>query len=117
MTGIKKIAVVLNGFVHDFMTGYWLSALITIHLLHRFREQAPQVAGMLAQMERFFFWNSVAGAVVIFATGGMRSFTYVDNFYGPEAEKTRRRMLIAKHVALFAVVGAGSYWGYCTAFS
>lgn len=116
MDSFKKIAVVLNGFIHDFTTGYWLSALIAIHLLHGFREEAPQVAGMLSQIERFFFWNSVAAAVVIFATGGMRSFTYVDNFYGPEAEKTRRRMLVIKHVVLFVIVGGGSYWGYCTAF-
>ncbi|MBJ6752221.1 hypothetical protein [Geomonas anaerohicana] len=117
MDRVKKIAVVFNGFIHDFMTGYWLSALIAIHLLHGYRLEAQQLAGTLAQIERFFFWNSIGAAVAIFATGGMRSFTYVDNFYGAETERTRRRMLVIKHVVLFVVVGGGSYWGYCTAFS
>jgi uncharacterized membrane protein len=114
---IKKIAIVLNGFVHDFATGYWLSDLIAIYLLHGYRAGAPELVTTLSSIERFFFWNCVAAGITIFATGGMRTFTYVDNFYGPEAEKTRRKMLIIKHVLLFAIVGGGSWWAYCTAFS
>ena len=117
MGTIKKAAIVLNGFIHDFATGYWLSDLIAIYLLHSFRAGSPALAATLPGIERFFFWNAVAAALTIFATGGMRSFTYVDNFYGPEAEATRRKMLIIKHVLLLAVVGSGSYWAYCTAFS
>ncbi|GFO53617.1 hypothetical protein GMSM_06240 [Geomonas sp. Red276] len=116
METIKKVLIVLNGFIHDFATGYWLSALIAIYLLHGYRIQAKAGAGFLADIERFFFWNAVGAAVCIFATGGMRSFTYVNNFYGPEAEATRRKMLIAKHVILFVIVGGGTWWGYCTAF-
>lgn len=114
MDSIRKAAVVLNGFIHDFATGYWLSALIAIYLLHGFRGEAP--AEVLGSIERFFFWHSVAAAVTIFATGGMRTFTYVNNFYGPEAEQTRRRMLVIKHVLLLFVIGGGSYWAYRTAF-
>jgi len=114
---LKKITIVLNGFIHDFATGYWLSDLIAIYLLHGYRAGQPALAGTLAAIERFFFWNAVAAAVVIFATGGMRSFTYVDNFYGPEAEATRRKMLIIKHIVLFVIVGGGLWWGYLTAFS
>jgi len=117
MNSFKKGAVVLNGFVHDFATGYWLSDLIAIYLLHGFRAESPALSGMLGSIERFFFWNSVAAALTIFATGGMRTFTYVDNFYGPEAEQTRRRMLVTKHVLLFVIIGSGSYWGYLMAFS
>ena len=109
---LKKIAVVLNGFIHDFATGYWLSALIAIYLLHGFRGSSAEVSAILAGIERFFFWNTVGAAAAIFATGGMRSFTYVNNFYGPEAERTRRRMLVIKHVLLVVVVGCGSYFGY-----
>jgi uncharacterized membrane protein len=117
MEGIKKIAIVLNGFIHDFATGYWLSDLIAIYLLHGYRTGEPALAGTLGSIERFFFWNAIGAAVTIFATGGMRSFTYVDNFYGPEAEATRRKMLIIKHILLLAIVGSGSYWAYCTAYS
>ncbi len=117
MDSIKKAAIVLNGFIHDFATGYWLSALIAIYLLHGFRGGVPEVTAILSGIERFFFWNTVGAAAAIFATGGMRSFTYVNNFYGPEAERTRRRMLVIKHVLLLLVVGAGSYWGYSLSFS
>ena len=113
---IKKAAIVLNGFIHDFATGYWLSAMIAIYLLHRFQGNYPGVAGLLGTIERFFFWNTIGAVVVIFASGGMRTFTYVDNFYGPEAEKTRRRMLVMKHIILIAVFSAGGYWAYTMAF-
>ena len=117
MDSIKKAAVVLNGFIHDFATGYWLSALIAIYLLHGFRGESAALSAILGSIERFFFWNSVAAALTIFATGGMRTFTYVDNFSGPEAEQTRRRMLVIKHVLLIGIIGVGSYWAYCMAFS
>jgi uncharacterized membrane protein len=113
---IKKVAIVLNGFIHDFATGYWLSGMIAIYLLHRFQGEYPAVADLLGIIERFFFWNTMAAAVVIFATGGMRTFTYVDNFYGAEAEKVRRRMLVVKHVVLIALFAAGGYWAYTMAF-
>lgn len=114
---IIKGAVVLNGFVHDFATGYWLAAMIAIHLLHRFQQEYPAVAAILGRIERFFFWNTIAAVVIIFATGGMRTFTYVDNFYGADVEKTRRRLLIAKHVILIALFAAGGFWAYIRAFS
>jgi putative copper export protein len=112
MQGIKKVAIVLNGFIHDFATGYWLSALIAIYLLRRFQLESPALSVALTSIERFFFWNCVGAAVAIFATGGMRTFTYVDNFFGPEVERIRRKMLIVKHVVLLAVIGSGIYWGY-----
>jgi uncharacterized membrane protein len=74
------------------------------------------VADLLGRIERFFFWNTIGAVIVIFATGGMRTFTYVDNFYGPEAEKTRRRMLVVKHVVLIALFAAGGFWAYTAAF-
>jgi uncharacterized membrane protein len=117
MERLRKAAVVLNGFIHDFATGYWLAAMITILFLHRFRESNPAVAVLLNRIEQFFFWNTIAAVFVIFATGGMRTFTYVDNFYGPEAERTRRRMLVSKHFVLIAVFAAGGLWAYAMAFN
>ena len=113
---IRKPLVVLNGFVHDFMTGYWLSALIVIRFLDRYQKDFPPVAELLGRMEHFFFWNSVAATVVILATGAGRTFTYVDEVYGAAAEKTRRRMLIIKHVVLLAVFGAGTWYAYLLTF-
>ena len=116
METLKKALTVLNGFIHDFATGYWLSAMIAIGFLHRFQSEYPATASVLGVMERFFFWNSVGAVVVIFATGGMRTFTYVDNVFGPEAERVRRRMLIFKHVVLIAIFAIGGYWAYLRSF-
>jgi uncharacterized membrane protein len=116
MATIKKTAIVLNGFIHDFAAGYWLSAMLAIFFLHDFQTSYPSVADLLGTIERFFFWNTIGAVVVIFATGGMRTFTYVDNFFGPEAEKVRRRMLIAKHIVLIAIFTAGGWWAYLRSF-
>jgi uncharacterized membrane protein len=113
---IKKIAVVLNGFVHDFASGYWLSSMIAIKFLEHFQVQYPALSLPLNGLQRFFFWNTVGAVVVIFATGSARTFTYVDNFYGADNERTRRKMLILKHVILFIIFGAGGYWAYLKTF-
>ena len=110
---LKKSAVVFNGFLHDFAAGYWLAALVAIAVLHRFHLQYPALIELLNRIERLFFWQSVGAMVIILATGAGRTFTYVDNWYGPDAERVRRRMLIIKHVVLFAFFGAGYliFWG------
>jgi uncharacterized membrane protein len=110
---LKKLAVVLNGFIHDFAAGYWLAAIITIVLLHRSHLQNVALTGIVNPLERFFFWQSVAAMILILATGAGRTFTYVENWYGVDAEKARRRMLIIKHVILFAAFGTGYLfvWG------
>jgi uncharacterized membrane protein len=113
---IKRAAIVLNGFIHDFTTGYWVAALLALYFLHGFQGRLPALAAELGIVERFFFWNSAGAVVVILATGGMRGFNYVDNIYGPEVERTRRRMLVIKHIVLLALFAAGEYWAYCAAF-
>lgn len=104
---IKKSAIVLNGFIHDFAAGYWLAAIVAIVVLHREHGGRPEVIGILNGIEHLFFWQSVAAMVFILVTGAGRTFTYVDNWYGEDAERVRRRMLMAKHLILFAVFGAG----------
>lgn len=112
----SKAAIVLNGFIHDFTTGYWLSCIIAIYLLNGFQQQYPAVVAVLNQIEHFFFWNSIGAVVVILATGAGRTFTYVDNVYGETTEKVRRNMLILKHVILLSLFGAGGYWAYLMTF-
>jgi len=109
---IKKSALILNGFIHDFAAGIWLAAMMTIYLLHQAHLSHPEISAVLNVLERRFFWGSMAAMVVIMATGAGRTFTYVDNWYGEDAERLRRRMLIIKHVVLLAGFGAG-YWFIC----
>ena len=107
---LKKTLMVLNGFIHDFAAGIWLATIVTIAVLHDAHRQNPAVAGVLSQLEHLFFWGSIVAAVVIMATGAGRTFTYVDNWYGEDAEQIRRRSLLVKHVVLFAAYGLGYFW-------
>ncbi|MEI6207990.1 MAG: hypothetical protein WCP20_14505 [Desulfuromonadales bacterium] len=110
---LKKAAIVLNGFIHDFASGIWLAALLVIYKLHAAHLREPAATVLLNPLERLFFWWSVGAMVVIMATGAGRTFTYVDNWYGEDAEKVRRRMLIYKHVILLTAFSLGYLfiWG------
>ncbi|SNB47907.1 hypothetical protein [Geobacter sp. DSM 9736] len=107
---IKKSVVILNGFIHDFAAGIWLAAIVVIGWLHAAQQTHPLAAEVLSLLEKRMFWMSVVSAVLIMATGAGRTFTYVDNWYGEDAERTRRRALIVKHVVLFAAYGTGYLW-------
>lgn len=107
---LKKTAGVVNGFIHDFAAGIWLAAIVIIAVLHNAHLKDTAVVGTLNNLERMFFWISVAAAVLIMATGAGRTFTYVDNWYGEDAEWSRRRALIVKHVILFSAYGFGYLW-------
>lgn len=114
---LKKSLIVLNGFIHDFAAGIWLASIVTVTVLHKAHLKQPEiVADVLNHLERLFFWNSVAAMVVIFVTGAGRTFTYVDNWYGEDAERIRRRMLIIKHIVLFACFISGYLWTWGKVF-
>lgn len=108
--------MVLIGFIHDLASGYWLSCMITIAFLNNFAANYPEISGQLNILERFFFWNSIGALLLIFLTGGVRTFTYVDNFYGKDTEKIRRKLLLIKHIGLFVIFGAGSFLAYKMSF-
>jgi len=106
---------VIIGFVHDFASGCWAATVFAVAYLDG-REVDTGAAALLGELERSFFWIGIACIVVVFATGAGRTFTYVDQHYGPEAERQRRRLLIIKHVVLVVVFGAGTAWQYIMAF-
>jgi hypothetical protein len=112
----KKNLIIANGFLHDFAAGIWLAEIVMIGWLHGAHLTNPVTAGILNGMERQLFWGSVAAAVVIMATGAGRTFTYVDNWYGEDAEAKRRRALIVKHVILFSAYALGYFWVWAKVF-
>jgi len=107
---INKSLIVVNGFIHDFAAGIWLACIVTIAWLHGAHIAQPVTMSVLNLLERRMFWASVAAAILIMATGAGRTFTYVDNWYGEDAESERRRALIIKHIVLFAAYGIGYLW-------
>ncbi len=107
---IKKSLIVLNGFVHDFAAGIWLAAIVVIAWLHDAHLGESSTSTVLNLLERRLFWSSIAAAVLIMATGAGRTFTYVDNWYGEDAEHARRRALVIKHLVLFTAYALGYLW-------
>lgn len=107
---MKKTFIVLNGFIHDFAAGIWLATIVTIAVLHNAHLKDPAVVSVLNNLERIFFRGSVVAAVVILATGAGRTFTYVDNWYGEDSERARRKALIVKHIVLFSAYALGYLW-------
>jgi hypothetical protein len=113
---ISKSLIIVNGFVHDFAAGIWLAAIVTINWLHVAHLSNPVTEVVINQLERRLFWSSVVAALLIMVTGAGRTFTYVDNWYGEDAERMRRRALIVKHVVLFSAYGLGYVWIWGKAF-
>lgn len=107
---LKKTLSVLTGFIHDFAAGIWLATIVTIAVIHNAHLNNPAVVGVLNHLERIFFWCSVVAVVVILATGAGRTFTYVDNWYGEDAERARRKALIVKHAVLLSAYTLCYLW-------
>ena len=101
----------LLGFVHDFAAGCWAATVFAVYWIDR-QVKVEDLTQLLLEMKKQFFFIGIACILVVFATGAGRSFTYVGNVYGEDAEKLRRKMLIFKHIVLFIVFGAGIYWQY-----
>lgn len=107
---LPKPVVILNGFIHDFAAGIWLAAIVVIVWLHGAHMAEQSTTAVLNVLERRMFFTSVGAAVLIMATGAGRTFTYVDNWYGEQAERARRKALIVKHVVLFSAYALGYLW-------
>lgn len=113
---MKHALIILNGFAHDFAAGCWAATLLAVWWLERAMPAEPVAAAILAALQRRFFWGGVLCTAIVLATGAGRGFTYVEDFYGADSEARRRRMLIIKHLVLFAVFGSGTWWQYGMAF-
>lgn len=67
-------------------------------------------------LQKEFFFIGLASIVIVMAAGYGRTFTYISNVYGEDAEKERRRLLIIKHVILGVVFGLGTWWQYAMVY-
>ncbi len=110
----KKLTIFI-GFIHDFAAGCWAATVLVIYLLARY-ETTGEVAQLINNIQQQFFYISLVFVFLVILTGAGRTFTYVDNVYGEEAENSRRKMLILKHIVLFMVFGLGIWWQYILAF-
>ncbi|MDD5724304.1 MAG: hypothetical protein PHY29_11300 [Syntrophales bacterium] len=114
--GIIILLIIINDFVHDLATGLWVSTVLTIFLLEKKLSLAPGTPAAISIQEtkRFFFWLGAASIVTIAVTGVAR-FSY----YRSEPNRmgtVKNKALIAKHIVLSIILGAGTYLAYCYSF-
>lgn len=112
---MKKTLTIVIGFVHDFAAGCWASTVLAIYWLSR-QTFSAEVGAVIFGLKKQLFYTGIVCVVTVFATGAGRTFTYVDNVYGPEAEKRRRKLLLSKHIILLTVFGMGIWWQYSMTF-
>jgi hypothetical protein len=112
---MKKIIAIFIGFIHDFAAGCWAATVLAIYWLSKQTLPVDAVA-LIKGLEKQLFYAGIACVLVVLATGAGRTFTYVDQVYGEDAEKVRRKMLLIKHAFLLTVFGAGILWQYAMVF-
>lgn len=113
---MKKFLTIFIGFLHDFAAGCWAATLMTMYWLNRVSVKTPGLQSELTEIKKDFFYIGLVCAAIVILAGTGRTFTYVGNVYGIDAERLRRKMLLIKHLVLISVFGAGIYWQYLSAF-
>ncbi|MCX9073223.1 MAG: hypothetical protein OIN88_00985 [Candidatus Methanoperedens sp.] len=113
---MNRYLTILTGFIHDFAAGLWVSTVLVVYLLNRQAIKSPELADALLPLKTDFFYIGLVCIAVVLFTGMGRTFTYIGNVYGENAEMLRKRMLIAKHILLFVIFGSGTYWQYTMVF-
>ena len=112
---MKKIVTILIGFIHDWAAGCWAATVLAIYWLQR--QSVPvEMSGIIFGLKKQLFYAGLICVILVFATGAGRTFTYVVDVYGQDAEKVRRKMLIIKHIVLLIVFGSGIFWQYTMVF-
>ena len=112
---MKKILTILIGFIHDWAAGCWAATVLAIYWLQR--QSVPvEMSGIIFGLKKQLFYAGLICVILVFATGAGRTFTYVEDVYGQDAEKVRRKMLIIKHIVLLIVFGSGIFWQYTMVF-
>ncbi|MBI5740776.1 MAG: hypothetical protein HZA16_08640 [Nitrospirae bacterium] len=112
---MKKALTIVIGFVHDFAAGCWAATVLGVYWLSA--QSVPlEIGSIMFGLKKQLFYAGIGSIVLVFTMGAGRSFTYVSNVYGPDAERVRRKMLIMKHIALIVIFGSGTYWQYSMVF-
>ena len=112
---MKKALTIFIGFIHDWAAGCWAATVLAIYWLQR--QSVPvEMSGIIFGLKKQLFYAGLICVILVFATGAGRTFTYVEDVYGQDAEKVRRKMLIIKHIILLTVFGSGIFWQYTMVF-
>ncbi|MEW6109442.1 MAG: hypothetical protein AB1632_09800 [Nitrospirota bacterium] len=113
---MKKAFTIFVGFIHDFAAGCWAATVLAVYWLERITDH--NVRSALTGLKKEFFYIGLACVAVVLLAGIGRTFTYayIGEVYGADTEKMRKKMLITKHIILFAIFSAGIYWQWIMVF-
>jgi putative copper export protein len=114
---LRKSITIFVGFIHDFAAGCWAATFLAIYRINDLQSKSPELAQALSPLEKEFFYIGLVCVGIVLITGMGRTFTYIENVYGKDAEKIRKKMLIVKHILLFGIFGTGTYLQYMMAFN
>ena len=115
---MKKAFTIFIGFLHDFAAGCWGASVLAVYRIHREVLERGELRVILSGLMREFFYLGLACLTLVLLAGLGRTFTYayIGSVYGEQSEQLRRKMLIVKHIVLFSVFGAGTWWHYSMVF-
>lgn len=113
---MKSWLIIINNFIHDLFTGFWVSTIIVVYLL---KKQVPLVHGIPVETFRdvitLFFWLGVFSMIIIVVTGIIRT-CYYHGTSDIAMETVKKKILIIKHVLLSLIFIAGTYLAYSYAY-
>jgi uncharacterized membrane protein len=114
---MKRVFTIFIGFIHDLAVGCWAATVFSIYWLDRSLTGHHELESVISGLKKEFFYIGLAFVAIVLISGTGRTFTYIGSVYGEDVEKTRKKMLIIKHVILFTIFSIGIYWQYRTVFN
>lgn len=112
---MKKAFTIIIGFIHDFAAGCWAATVLAVYRLEKVI-LGPESQDAVNTLQKEFFYIGIVCIFIVFGAGAGRTFTYIPDVYGKDAEASRRKMLIIKHAILLVVFGLGTFWQYTMTF-
>jgi putative copper export protein len=114
---MKNWIIIINNFLHDLFTGFWISTILVIYLLEK---KIPSVHGIPAEafndIKKVFFILGIFSLLIIIITGVFRTIHYK---FGNSAtcETAKKKILIIKHILLGLIFLVGTYLSYSYTFN
>lgn len=112
MTMLKTL-LFFNNYLHDFSAGLLLSSGVAAYILYAELLKDESALARKFYLKVYFVLSKIAAAslVYIFFGGIIRTVSYKNMEWSKELGAFQVPLLVAKHVILFAFVGAGcSLW-------
>jgi len=113
---MKYWLIIINNFIHDLFTGFWISTITVIYLLEK---KIPLIhgipAGAFKDVMKVFFGLGIFSLLIIIITGIFRSIYYKFTNIGTMMA-VKKKILIIKHILLGLIFLAGTFLAYSYSF-